>query len=180
MRKPPKRVTSWRTCPACGDRSTKIFCLNDGEYRCQICDHTYTFAPRHKPAPGTWYAIRHIGMGAYLPAKRNKFGAASTRMEFTTTQPPRLFKTEKAARNALRCWLQGRWSQVVERGSTPDTYLEVDVYHEAEPDPRRTAAANDIAVVAVTLHVAGHTAVVEPQPEDEVCVSFPGLEAEEE
>lgn len=37
-RKPPK---SWRVCPACYGRATKIFSLTTGLYLCQQCDHEY-------------------------------------------------------------------------------------------------------------------------------------------
>lgn len=39
--KPPKKVTSWRVCPSCGGRHTKLFNLNKGKYQCQICEHEY-------------------------------------------------------------------------------------------------------------------------------------------
>jgi ribosomal protein L37AE/L43A len=39
----PKKVTSWRTCPECGSRATKILHLSTGQYHCQICDHQYNF-----------------------------------------------------------------------------------------------------------------------------------------
>lgn len=32
---------SWRTCPACMSRATKIFHLGTGKLECQICDHQY-------------------------------------------------------------------------------------------------------------------------------------------
>jgi ribosomal protein L37AE/L43A len=44
-RRPPKRVTSWRVCPACGSRHTKLLSLNTGVYTCQICEHQYTWEP---------------------------------------------------------------------------------------------------------------------------------------
>jgi hypothetical protein len=37
-RRPPK---SWRVCPACYGRATKIFSLNTGRLQCQQCDHEY-------------------------------------------------------------------------------------------------------------------------------------------
>ena len=48
-RKPPK---SWRTCPACYSRATKIFHLNSGKLLCQICDHEYD-PPNGMSAPDT-------------------------------------------------------------------------------------------------------------------------------
>jgi len=53
--KKPKKVSSWRTCPNCGSRATKILSANTGLFTCQICDHTYEApkcAPRkRKPKP---------------------------------------------------------------------------------------------------------------------------------
>jgi hypothetical protein len=37
----PKRWRSWRVCPECGSRATKIFSLTTGKYLCQICEHKY-------------------------------------------------------------------------------------------------------------------------------------------
>lgn len=37
----PKKVTSWRVCPECGSRATKIFSLTTGKYQCQVCGHKY-------------------------------------------------------------------------------------------------------------------------------------------
>lgn len=42
--KKPKKVTTWRTCPNCGSRATKIFCVNPTNGKavtCQICNHNY-------------------------------------------------------------------------------------------------------------------------------------------
>lgn len=36
-----KRPLSWRTCPECGSRATKMFSLNTGKYTCQVCDCEY-------------------------------------------------------------------------------------------------------------------------------------------
>ena len=39
--KPVKRHRSWKVCPACSSRATKIFDFNSGRYRCQVCQHHY-------------------------------------------------------------------------------------------------------------------------------------------
>jgi ribosomal protein L37AE/L43A len=36
-----KKAKSWRTCPNCGSRATKMFHLSTGLLECQICDHQY-------------------------------------------------------------------------------------------------------------------------------------------
>jgi hypothetical protein len=45
----PKKVTSWRTCPKCGSRASKIFSIDTGKYRCQICDHRYEYPLSDEP-----------------------------------------------------------------------------------------------------------------------------------
>ncbi len=37
----PKKWTSWRVCPYCGSRATKMYSLNNGLYHCQVCDRSY-------------------------------------------------------------------------------------------------------------------------------------------
>lgn len=41
----PKKITSYRTCPNCGSRATKIYHLNDENkpYECQICGFRYDY-----------------------------------------------------------------------------------------------------------------------------------------
>ena len=45
----PKKVTSWRTCPECGSRATKILSLNakdpEKPYHCQVCRKDYAPPP---------------------------------------------------------------------------------------------------------------------------------------
>jgi rubredoxin len=35
------RSPSWRVCPKCKSRATKLFSLDTGKYQCQICNHEY-------------------------------------------------------------------------------------------------------------------------------------------
>lgn len=48
VKRKPKKVTSNRVCPECGDRGTKIFNLNTGLYQCQVCNTKYPPLPREK------------------------------------------------------------------------------------------------------------------------------------
>lgn len=45
----PKKVTSWRTCPECGSRATKLMHLSSADpekcFHCQVCNKSYE-APR--------------------------------------------------------------------------------------------------------------------------------------
>lgn len=43
---PPKRWRSWRVCPTCGSRTTKLFHLSSGKYECQICGCKYNAPER--------------------------------------------------------------------------------------------------------------------------------------
>jgi ribosomal protein L37AE/L43A len=36
-----KKPPSWRVCPKCKSRATKIFSLATGKYQCQLCNHEY-------------------------------------------------------------------------------------------------------------------------------------------
>lgn len=40
--KPVKRHRSWKVCPACSSRATKMFDFGTGLYRCQVCSHRYS------------------------------------------------------------------------------------------------------------------------------------------
>ena len=44
-----KRVRSWRVCPKCNGRATKLFHLNTGAYTCQQCEHEYTWTREEGP-----------------------------------------------------------------------------------------------------------------------------------
>ncbi len=41
----PKKWRSWRVCPECGSRATKLVCINPkpnrGSVKCQICEKEY-------------------------------------------------------------------------------------------------------------------------------------------
>ncbi|QIO02650.1 hypothetical protein HYQ33_gp052 [Salmonella phage aagejoakim] len=39
--KPVKHHRSWKVCPACSSRATKLFNMNTGKYECQVCRHDY-------------------------------------------------------------------------------------------------------------------------------------------
>jgi hypothetical protein len=47
--KKPAKATTWRTCPECGDRGTKILNLSaedpDKPYQCQCCRNNYAPPP---------------------------------------------------------------------------------------------------------------------------------------
>lgn len=41
MLKPVKKHRSWKVCPACSSRATKLFYATTGKYKCQVCEHQY-------------------------------------------------------------------------------------------------------------------------------------------
>lgn len=51
LKKPPK---SWRVCPECSGRATKIFDLTTGKYTCQQCDHQYASPIGRLPGVIEW------------------------------------------------------------------------------------------------------------------------------
>lgn len=68
-----------------------------------------------------FYVIRHKPTGSLLPAR-----VPATRWDFTTPDgvfEPRLFKSERAAKNCATCWAQGVW--------TADTYTESEGWEYA-------------------------------------------------
>jgi hypothetical protein len=58
-----KRKLSWRTCPKCKSRATKIFSINSGKLKCQLCDFEYeTETCNHR-----WYDVYK---GDYVTGRR--------------------------------------------------------------------------------------------------------------
>lgn len=43
-----KKKPSWRVCPKCKGRATKIYNVSTGQYKCQQCKHLY--APPQRQA----------------------------------------------------------------------------------------------------------------------------------
>lgn len=96
-----------------------------------------------------FWTIRHIPTGGYLPETKRD-GYTSTKP--STTLPPRLFKSEKSAKNALTCWLKGKHYIDYDVNSYDgDTIFFVGV--KKIPDRKR----EDMEVISV--------AVIEVQPE---------------
>lgn len=59
-------------------------------------------------------AIRHRPSGGLLPNVR---GYGFTKVDPSTTEPPRLFVKPAAAKQALNYWLQGEYSETVDNDS---------------------------------------------------------------
>lgn len=63
MTRKPKRWTSWRVCPKCGDRSTKLLHLSerDRPYKCQMCGHRYNPPPKSRARLGQTIHVESWG-----------------------------------------------------------------------------------------------------------------------
>ena len=94
-----------------------------------------------------YFAIRRRTDGAFLPAGRSR-GFTHDEPTAPDKAPPRLFVKKRAATAALKCWLQGEWSNVSRQSFE---YDDADVW----PEPPRTPPANripeDMEVVPVEL-----------------------------
>jgi hypothetical protein len=92
----------------------------------------------------TYYIIRHKPTGAWMPQMRGGFSYWEPTFNHN---PPRLFNTARAAKNALTCWLQGRWSQ----GMTSGDFWDPPEPTRLEPHAVPGRRGEDMEVVAVTL-----------------------------
>jgi hypothetical protein len=57
-----------------------------------------------------WFAIYDRKSGGYLPKTKTRAGA--TWLEFSITEPPRLFKKKQHAGTALRHWKEGMKTRI--------------------------------------------------------------------
>lgn len=86
-----------------------------------------------------YFAIRERDTGCYLLEQHYSYTHSRPRNAETAQESPRLFKTEKAANQALAAWLKGRWY--------------VDAYGEFDIDTDSTRKPENMEVVAVTLTI---------------------------
>ena len=93
----------------------------------------------------TLFAIKHKPSGNYLPHRPRKRGYTH---DDPTPGMPRLFTKKAAAASALRCWLQGEWS---DRG-TVDSYTGEWDYDGPYPTkPRPDRKTEDMEIVEMEL-----------------------------
>lgn len=81
-----------------------------------------------------FWVIKHIPTGTFLPARMY-----STHYEFDRpagTHEPRLFKSERAAKNCATCWAQGAWSA--------STYTEQDGWESPSYEVQDTPSPTEI------------------------------------
>lgn len=97
----------------------------------------------------TYFVIKHKPTGQFMPESRG--GYSWWTPGYSRFQTPRLFASERAAKNALTCWLQGHWSNVRgHEGDWESGYVDVD-----EPPAPVTSVPgrlrDDMEVVQVQL-----------------------------
>lgn len=99
----------------------------------------------------TFYVIRHKPTGTLLPAR-----VLATHYDFDRPEgahEPRLFKTERAAKNCATTWAQGVWRQELRTES--DGWEHPSYDYLAEPTPT-TASGRErecLEVVPCTLEL---------------------------
>ena len=99
----------------------------------------------------TYYVIRHKPTGRLLPAR-----ARSTSWDFTTPDgvyEPRLFKSERAAKNCATCWAQGVWTADIREESDGWEYPSYAV--QDTPSPKAVPGRNrdDLEVLPARLEI---------------------------
>lgn len=100
----------------------------------------------------TFYVIRHKPSGTLLPARMH-----TTHYEFDRpagTHEPRLFKSERAAKNCATCWAQGVWAR--ETRTESDGWESGPGYtYLAEPVPQPVPGRRreDLEVVPARLEL---------------------------
>lgn len=100
---------------------------------------------------GTFWIIRHKLTGGYLPELTKPVRGGYTHTEPTTTGKPRLFTTERGAKNALWWWLRGVLSVHMTAGDPYSDWGGNEPEEDWTNSPVATRKAEDMAVVKVDL-----------------------------
>ena len=96
-----------------------------------------------------YYVLRHIPTGQLLSAR-----ARATHWDFDGTgahREPRLFSTERAAKNCASCWAQGTWVQETFTESEGWEYPSYTCRDLPRPKAAPGRRREDIEVVPVVL-----------------------------
>lgn len=99
----------------------------------------------------TYYVIRHKPTGTLLPARM-----LATHFEFDRPAgalEPRLFKSERAAKNCATCWAQGAWARDTRTESGGWEYPSYTYLAEPCPQPVPGRRREDLEVVQVHLEL---------------------------
>lgn len=98
-----------------------------------------------------FWVIRHKPTGTFMPARVN-----ATHYDFDRlagVHEPRLFKTERAAKNCATCWAQGSWAQ--EEVTESDGWEHPSYTYLSAPVPQTVPGRQreDLEVVPVELEL---------------------------
>ena len=98
----------------------------------------------------TYWIIRHKPTGRVLPAR-----VPATHYDFDCNHAPepRLFMTERAAKNCATCWAQGAWEQETRTKRDGWEMPSYTYLAEAVPKPVEGRRREDLEIVPVTLSV---------------------------
>lgn len=97
------------------------------------------------------YVIKHIPTGEVMPVRMGRRTSAG----WTHWEPqnlyepkvPRIFTTERAAKNALSCWLKGRWER--KGGYSYEGEYDEDI----EISPRSSRKPEEMEILQISLTV---------------------------
>ena len=85
-----------------------------------------------------FFAIRHIPSNGWLPQLHEHKAVGSTNAEPSLDKPPRLFRSERAAKIALYCYCLGKWYNATASSGDPWGYDEA--YPDVMPNTKRNKA----------------------------------------
>lgn len=96
------------------------------------------------------YLIRHEPSGNYLPEPEGRMGRGGSHTEPTpiAEKPPRIFRTERAAKIALNSWLKGKYVRTYGYDSQCGEYWEDT---RVVPVPDRVASEMHVVKATVAL-----------------------------
>lgn len=96
-----------------------------------------------------YFVIRHRPTGRLLPAR-----VPATVFDFDTDAfEPRLFSTERAAKNCATCWAKGPWKQAEVTESEGWEYPSYTYLDSPAPVGPTTRTREDLEVLQVSLDV---------------------------
>lgn len=101
----------------------------------------------------TYFVIRHKPTGTLLPAR-----VLATHYEFDRpagVYEPRLFNTERAAKNCATCWAQGAWARELKTASEGWEYPSYTYLAEPAPYTAPGRRHDDLEVIPAELKLLG-------------------------
>lgn len=99
-----------------------------------------------------FYVIRHKPTQSLLPAR-----VPATQWDFTTPDgvfEPRLFRSERAAKNCATCWAQGVWVREVRTESEGWEHPSYTYLDDPVPQPVEGRKREDLEVLPARLEIS--------------------------